>query len=274
MFYKLDELAWPEAQELIPRCIALFPVGTLEQHGPHLTLDTDNMIAQAVSAEGAARTTAEVMLCPPVLHGYAMHNMDFPGTLTVGFETMAHYMADLAASLAHHGCLKIVYLNGHGSNTAPLEMAARLVMNRYPEVLVAVAWPYAMAAKALNQWRDACEDGGMAHACELETSVIMHLRPELVHLERAVKDINQPPSAFYFRDLTRGARGVSVPDLTRNISKTGAVGDPTVATAEKGAFYLNAMADALADFLAEFAKRRVERQVPFETPRPTGLLPW
>ena len=274
MLYQLNELSWLQAQELIPRSIAVFPVGTVEQHGPHLTVDTDNLIAQAVAREGGERSATDVVLCPPVLHGYGMHNMDFAGTLAVGFETMAHYMADLAASIAHHGGRKIVFLNGHGSNSAPLEMATRLVMNRYPDTLVAVAWPYAMAASTLNQWRDAQEYGGMAHACELETSVILHLRPDLVDMSKAVKDLNQPPSDFYFRDLTRGNRGVSVPDLTRNISKTGTVGDPTVASAEKGAFYLNAMADAVAEFLNEFAAREIERQVPFATPRSTELLPW
>jgi creatinine amidohydrolase len=131
-------------------------------------------------------------------------------------------------------------------------------MNRHPEALVAAVSPVKMAAAQLETLRDAKELGGMSHACELETSLMLFLRPELVRMELAVKDIAQPASRFCWRDLLRGSRGVAMADLTRHASRTGVVGDPTLATAEKGKQCFEVIAATCLEFIEEFAARTVE----------------
>jgi creatinine amidohydrolase len=260
--HRLEELSWPQAEAAIAAgAIVIIPMGSLEQHGRHLAVSTDNVLADAFGgavAERAAAKGLRVLVCPSVYYGYTMHNMDFPGTMTLRPETLLGLGEDLATSLVHHGCRKIVLMNFHGSNWSVLDLVSRRVMNRHPEALVAAVSPVKMAAAQLEGLREAKEMGGMSHACELETSLMLFLRPELVQMERAVKDISQPASRFYWRDLLRGSRGVAMADLTRHASRTGVVGDPTLASAEKGKQFFEVIAASCVEFLEEFAARAVE----------------
>jgi creatinine amidohydrolase len=260
--YRLEELTWPEAQAAIRAgAMAVIPVGSLEQHGRHLAVNTDNVIGdalgEAVVREGVARGLG-LLLCPSLHYGYTMHNMDFPGTMTLRTETLLAVGVDLVSSLVHHGCRKVILLNTHGSNWSILDLISRQVMNRHPDVLVPAISPIKMAAAELETLREAKETGGMSHGCELETSLMLHLRPELVDMGKAVRDISQPDSKFYWRDILRGSRGVAMADLTRHASRTGLVGDPTPATAEKGRRFFEVIVATTVEFLAEFAQRSLE----------------
>ena len=270
--YRLEELSWPDAQAAIQAgAMAVIPVGSLEQHGRHLAVNTDNVLGDAI-ADAAVRKASDrglrVLLCPPLHYGYTMHNMDFPGTMTLRAETLLAVGVDLVTSLAHHGCKRVVLLNSHGSNWSILDLIARDVMNRRPEVLVAAIFPIKMAAAELERLREAKQTGGMSHGCELETSLMLHLRPELVDMDKAVHDISQPDSRFYWRDILRGSRGVALADLTRHASRTGLVGDPTVATAEKGRRFFEVIVETCADFLVEFATREVHVTLDFPLTHP------
>ncbi len=270
--YRLEELSWPQAQAAFDAgAMAVVPVGSLEQHGRHLAVNTDNVIADAVAEDAVRRATADglnVLLCPGIHYGYTMHNMDFPGTVTLRMETLLELGADVVSSLVHHGCRKIVLLSTHGSNWSILDLVSRRVMNRHPEALVAVASPIKMAASELEKHREAKMTGGMSHGCELETSLMLWLRPELVEMDKAVFDVSQPESKFYWRDILRGSRGVAMADLTRHASRTGLVGDPTVATAEKGRLFLDIIVSTVVEFLAEFSRRQVEVSVDFPLKHP------
>jgi creatinine amidohydrolase len=120
-----------------------------------------------------------------------------------------------------------------------------------------------MAAAELEKLREAKQTGGMSHGCELETSLMLHLRPELVEMDKAVYDVSQPDSQFYWRDILRGSRGVALADLTRHASRTGLVGDPTVATAEKGRKFFDLIVSTTVEFLAEFSRREVRVTLDF-----------
>jgi len=265
--FRLEELSWPQAQTAIEAgAMAVLPVGSLEQHGRHLAINTDNVLGDAVAeaaVQGAVARGVHVLLCPPLPYGYTMHNMDFPGTMTLRTETLLAVGVDLITSLVHHGCKKIVLLNSHGSNWSILDLISRQVMNRHPEVLVAAIFPIKMAAAELEKVRQAKQTGGMSHGCELETSLMLHLRPDLVEMDKAVYDVSQPDSRFYWRDILRGSRGVALADLTRHASRTGLVGDPTVATAEKGRRFFDLIVAATIEFLVEFSQREVEVTLDF-----------
>jgi len=265
--YRLEELSWPQAQAAIAGgAMAIVPVGSLEQHGRHLAVNTDNVIADAIG-EAVARRGAErglkLLLCPSIHYGYTMHNMDFPGTITLRMETLLELGVDVVSSLVHHGCRKVVLLNAHGSNWSILDLISRRVMNRHPEVLVAAVSPVKMAAAELEKLREAKQTGGMSHGCELETSLMLCLRPELVEMDKAVRDISQPDSKFYWRDILRGSRGVAMADLTRHASRTGLVGDPTLASAAKGRQCFEAIVATCLEFLTEFATREVKVTLDF-----------
>jgi creatinine amidohydrolase len=164
--YRLEELSWPQAQAAIGGgAMAIVPVGSLEQHGRHLAVNTDNVIADGLGEEIARRGTSQglkLLLCPAIHYGYTMHNMDFPGTITLRMETPLELGVDVVSSLVHHGCRKVVLLNAHGSNWSILDLISRRVMNRHPEVLVAAISPIKMAAADLEKLRQAKEQGGMS----------------------------------------------------------------------------------------------------------------
>jgi len=268
----LEELSWPQAQVAFAAdAMAILPVGSLEQHGRHLAVNTENVLGDAM-AEAAAREAAArgvpVLLCPPLHYGYTMHNMDFPGTMTLRQETLLAVGVDLVTSLVHHGCNKIVLMNSHGSNFSILDLVGRQVMNRHPDVLVAAVFPIKMSTVELEKLREAKQTGGMSHGCELETSLMLYLRPELVEMDKAVTDISQPDSKFYWRDILRGSRGVALADLTRHASRTGLVGDPTIATAEKGRRFFEVIVATTVEFLVEFAQRKVEVTLDFPLKHP------
>lgn len=262
MKHILEHMKWPQAKELFDRknLIALIPIGSHEQHGPHLPMSTDNVIADrcAYAASDLVAGEMDVLICPSVYYGYTMHNMDFPGTITLRSSTLISLGVDLAASLVHHGCRKIVFVSTHGSNFSVLDLVSRELMNRHPEVLVAIASPMKMAAREIEELREAKAIGGMSHACELETSLMLYLDPEHVDMSRAVCDLNQPKSDFYFRDMTRGGKGVACADLSRHITRTGTVGDPTLATATKGKAFFEIIVGTLARFLREYRQREIE----------------
>src|SRR5438874_493420 len=180
-------LTWPAVARLAaadPVC--LIPVATLEDHGHHLPIDADLRIVEEICRRAAEEAGDDIVLMPAIPHGYSPHHMDFPGPITIGWDTFTRYCTDVGLSLAHHGFRRILYLNGHGSNQNLVEMAARLVMVERPEVLAAAAFylssPEAFAA--IEEVRDS-ERGGLAHACELETSIYLAIDPEAVDMSKA-----------------------------------------------------------------------------------------
>src|SRR5579863_7261331 len=116
--YRYGEMTWPEVKAAAARpCVAIVPIATLEDHGPHLPIDTDLLLCASVCEEAASRAAGRVVLIPPINHGYTPHHLDFPGAITIGAHTLIEYGLDVCKSLAHHGFERILIVNGHGSNT-------------------------------------------------------------------------------------------------------------------------------------------------------------
>jgi creatinine amidohydrolase len=144
---RYERLTWPEVRRAAGEDrVALVPVATLEDHGPHLPVDTDLRIVSEICERAAARAADRVVLLPAIPHGYDPHHMDFPGAITIGWDTFVRYCTDVGRSLAHHGFRRMLFLNGHGSNQNLVETAARLVMVDRPEVLAAAAFYLASPA--------------------------------------------------------------------------------------------------------------------------------
>jgi creatinine amidohydrolase len=237
---RYERLSWPEVRRAAAeRRVALIPVATLEDHGPHLPIDADLRIVAEVCRRAAARAADRVVLLPAVPHGYSPHHMDFPGPITIGWDTFTRYCADVGRSLAQHGFRRLLFLNGHGSNQNLVEMAARLVMLERPEVLAAAAFYLASeeGLAVVERVRDS-DRGGMGHACELETSIYLAIDPDAVDMERAVDERSYPAGEHAFLDWADGP--LKLMPWWSSFSRSGVQGDPTRATAAKGEALLEA----------------------------------
>jgi creatinine amidohydrolase len=264
---RYERLSWPEVRRAAAEDrVALIPVATLEDHGPHLPVDTDLRIVAEVCRRAAERAGDRVVLLPAIPHGYSPHHMDFPGPITIGWDTFTRYCADVGRSLAHHGFRRLLFLNGHGSNQNLVEMAARLVMVERPEVLAAAAFylTSAAAAAAIDRVRDS-DRGGMGHACELETSIYLAIDPAAVAMDLAVDERAYPAGEHAWLDWSDGP--LKLMPWWSSFSRSGVQGQPTAATAAKGAALLEAAVAECVAYVDELRAKPLPRR---RAPRAEG----
>jgi mycofactocin precursor peptide peptidase len=207
----LGERVWPEIDG---RPTLLVPVGSVEQHGPHLPLDTDTRIAAAVAARAA---TGALLVAPPVAYGASGEHEGFAGTVSIGHEALRLLLVELGRS-ASRWAGRLVFVTGHGGNVSSLVEAVRLLRYEGRDA----AW-------------FACAAGGDAHAGRTETSLMLALDPALVRPERTAG--NTAPLADLLPAMRAG--GVAA------VSPNGVLGDPAGASADEGERLLAAMSDAL-----------------------------
>jgi mycofactocin precursor peptide peptidase len=196
--------------------VLLVPVGSTEQHGPHLPLATDAIVATAV-AEGIADRLDRAVVAPPVAFGASGEHDGFPGTLSVGLEVLQSVLVELGRS-ATIWAAAVVLVNGHGGNAAAVDAAVRRLVTEGRDVV----------------WVPCAASAGDAHAGRTETSLLLHLAPGLVDLERAEAGDVRPIATLLPELRQRGVRAVS---------PNGVLGDPAGASAEEGAALLAEMVD-------------------------------
>lgn len=253
--YRYEELTWPEMRDAIVRQpVVLLPFGTVEDHGPHLPLNTDNVIVEAVCLEAARRARGEMLVMPVVAYGLNEHHMDFPGTVSVEMQTLLAYVADVAISVARHGLTHVLIVNGHGSNASIADLAARRVVLETGIVCGAMspnaAIDPALAEPTLSQMRRSAP-GGVAHAGEYETAMMLHLRPDLVQMDRAVREMGQLKLSYFNWDHPEPS-SLAWQDWWSRMSESGVCGDPTVATAGFGQALFETTVANLICFVREF----------------------
>ena len=183
----LENLSWPEVKRLRPATkIVLLPLGSFEQHGPHLPLTTDTDIVTAV-ARGVEALRPEKVLCLPTLWpGLSTLHLFFPGTMNVSQMPYIQFVIELCRSVVSLGAKKIFLLNGHGGNDVPVRAALRELKSQFPKPRFVFASYWSLAAKSLKRVRDS-GPGGLGHACEMETSIMLHLCPDRVNLDREAR---------------------------------------------------------------------------------------
>jgi len=248
-------LTWPEVARTVSEDrVCLIPVATLEDHGHHLPIDADLRIVDEICRRAAEEAPDEIVLLPAISHGYSPHHMDFPGPITIGWETFTRYLVDVGTSLARHGFRRVLYMNGHGSNQNLVEMAARLVTVEHPEVVAAAAFYLSSpeAAEAIEEARES-ERGGMAHACELETSIYLAIDPDAVDMELAVDERSYPEGQHAWLDWSDGS--LKIMPWWSSCSKTGVQGRPTLATAEKGKALMEAAVHECVAYIRELKEK-------------------
>jgi creatinine amidohydrolase len=254
------EHTWLELRELARRddVVVVIPAATLEDHGYHLPIDTDVRIVEAV-ARGAverfnAQGAAKALLFPTQVHGYTPHHMDFPGTVTLRYDVFVESLLDQGRSLCRHGFDRILIVNGHGSNIPLVNMAARLINLEHREAVCASSF-YLTSARSLEVLaaHRTSPQGGMAHACELETSLYLAIRPDLVQMARAVTEIPASYTEHVFMDWVDGP--LSYMPHWSALTESGVTGDAAAGTAEKGRVFLEQAVTEVAEFIAEVAVR-------------------
>jgi creatinine amidohydrolase len=257
---RYERLTWREVRRAAAEDrVALIPVATLEDHGPHLPIDTDLRIVAEICERVAGGMSDQVVLLPPVPHGYSPHHMDFPGPVTIGWQTFTEYCADVGRSLARHGFRRLLYLNGHGSNQNLVEMAARLVMLDHPEVLAAAAFYLASPAGLATVERVRSSGrGGMGHACELETSIYLAIDPEAVDMALAVDERGYPAGEHAWMDWVDGP--LKLMPWWSSFSATGVHGEPTKASADKGVALLEAAVAECGAYVRELLDKPLPRR--------------
>jgi creatinine amidohydrolase len=249
--YIYGDLTWPELDEAAVRGpVVVLPVGSMEQHGPHLPLDTDIYPMTRFCREAAERAPDDVLLMDTIPYGYNIHATDFPGTIHVSYDTFIGYCADVCRSVAHHGFKKIMIVNGHGSNAAPLELVARRVVLETKAACAVVDW-FSLGVDAFKPLRESVFPGGCSHACEAETSVYLHLEPEKVRQDRIEDHVRTTMNDFWYVDLF-GRGPVRLGYWTSADTPHGAIGQPSLGTAEKGRALYEAGLDRFVEAVKAF----------------------
>lgn len=246
----LYNLTWDEVSKLDRGMVVIIPFGAVEQHSHHLPLGTDSIIADGIAARLEQQMPDRVLIVPTTWLGCSMHHMEFSGSLTAEIETFIAVGEQIVGSLAKHSFRNFLLLNAHGGNMAKISLIAEKLRYRQalPVKVVGVTY-WELISEEIKNIRES-PLGGMGHACELETSLILALRPDLARPDRMEPDGPSHVSQFEEKDMF--APGVvSVMKAFKEISQHGGVGDPTTASAEKGQRILAAAAGRLSLLVSE-----------------------
>ena len=277
--HRYEKLTWPEINDAIALGkVCLVPCGAVEQHGPHLPLDVD-LVCPLGIAHGAGREIADKLLVLPIIaYGYTGHVMDFPGTINTDYEHFIHQVLDVTKSLAYHGFKKIILFNGHGSNWPNLDLAARRANLETDAECVPICWWNLLTVDKgfLPRWRQSKFPGGCSHACELETSLYLHLDGDNVRkdlIKSGVISFNDEDSPFQWVDLF-AAGPATVISWTSSYSPTGVLGDAALATAEKGREAYEEAVRQLVRFVTWFHERPKDVRRDLHRQAPTMPIPW
>ena len=228
------EHKWTDIGEKVDKVVVV-PLGSMEQHGRHLPLLTDTMICEEIVRRAELALGDAALFLPMLWVGMSEHHRAFPGTVSVTPQTYVSMLSDIVESLIGSGFKRVLLLNAHGGNATPGQMALYEVQMRHRDArdlwLVFATW-FIMAAPQIAALPE-LEQKKVTHSCELETSIILRLCPELVDLDAARGTEAAFDSAFYSPDASRSSR-VSSPRPFEHITAHGGYGHPELATPEKG----------------------------------------
>ena len=239
----LSESTWTDVRDA-DTDLAVLPVGSTEQHGPHAPLGVDFMTAEAIANEGVEQYAddfdGEAVVGPTIPVGIAEEHRDFDGTLWVSEDTFRAYVRETIESLAHHGFDRIVVVNGHGGNVDALRECCGRISRDGDAYAVAYTW------------FDAVDTAELGHGGPAETSFMRHLRPELVHEERTEAAAEGAAEVW-----GEWLHGTNLAYDSAEFTESGAVGDPRNGDEELGEELLEAAAAALSELLDAVATRAV-----------------
>ncbi len=245
--YRLAELTRVELQRRLPGATVVIPIGATEQHGPHLPLLTDHLMAETIALRAATKVPAsvDVLVAPVLPYGCSSHHIAVGGALTISQRTYIGLLVDLGEGLARMGCTRLVFLNGHGGNEDAMRVAANeLVFERRLGMAVTAASYWAIGQAVLASLPFA----GPGHAGHFETSGVLALRPDLPQLDaRYPEDARPRPLASMGKIHGITVRYPGIWEASDGVSDAA-----DLASAELGTEIVDGIARATADFLVAF----------------------
>jgi creatinine amidohydrolase len=232
--------------------VILIPVGHTEQHGFHLPLSVDTVIIDSIAKGTVAKMPTRSFSLPVMPYGVSTHRSSFAATLNAGGRAFEDFWVGVIDILAARGFDRFYLMSGHGGNSSFLVNVVKYAGERHRRIFCATAWLHTsgrIGAAALEKYRTS-PIGGMGHACELETSFLLHLRLDLCRMERVVDEMEFVATPDYYMDWIEGGALIANPPWDDD-TKTGAYGAGSHATAEKGRLWLEAAIEEKANHIEE-----------------------
>lgn len=240
------DLTWPEVAALPADTVAVLPLGAIEQHGPHLPLSTDYVTATSIAAAAVEVADVPVVLLPALAYTKSDEHHVFPGSIWLSWDTLMATLVDIGRSLQVSGITRLLFVNGHGGNSALGQVANRELRRRF-----GLRTFFAHPGVPVDQGGSgsaASELGMGVHGGHGETSLMLHLRPELVKMDLVVPRV--PTVLTEFEHIGFGKR-VSFGWTSDDFGPDGHIGDPTGATAEDGKRFFEGAVPLLAEVIGE-----------------------
>jgi creatinine amidohydrolase len=241
--------------------VILIPIGHTEQHGYHLPLSVDTIIIEAIAKGTIAKAPARSYTLPVMPYGVSTHRSAFAGTLNAGGRAFEDFWLAVIDTLVQRGFDRFYFMSGHGGNSSFLVNVVKYAGERHRRIFCATAWLHTsgrIGAEALQKYRTS-SIGGMGHACELETSYMLHLRPDLCHMERVVDEMDFITTPDYYMDWIEGGALVANPPWGDD-TRTGAYGAGSHGMAEKGRLWLAAAIEEKADHVEQIHEQHKRRE--------------
>lgn len=251
--------------------VILLPIGHTEQHGHHLPLSTDSLIIDAIG-RGAAEAAPDLVACLPAFpYGVSTHRQAFAGTLNCGGRAFEDFWLAVIDTLVCRGFDRFYLISGHGGNCSFLTNVVKYAGERHPRAFSATTWLHTsghLATPVVQATRRSAR-GGMGHAGELETAMILYLRPDLVHMDRVVDETDFISTASYFMDWIEGGDLIANPPWDDD-SRTGAYGAGSLANAENGRLWFETAIEEKVAHMKEIHEQQDRR----EARRQSGFGRW
>jgi len=256
---RYGHMTWPEAKEINKDLVVLLPLGSCEQHGPHMPLITDTLLVTAMAEAVEQAMPDDVLLMPTLWIGMSDHHLPLAGTVTVNPELYTQFLVRTLKTIVKHGFRKIFMLNGHGGNDIPSKQAVTELFSQGIErrdlwIATAAYWHLAhpSVVKLSTEGIDGVkfESPMLTHADEWEYSLGLHVFPQLCHPDRVKAIPTSFKTDYYDVDVANYTIGLSTP-FTAFIP-TGAANRPELATPEKGKVLFKAMSGDVIKFMSEY----------------------
>lgn len=241
--------------------VVLIPIGHTEQHGYHLPLSVDTLIIDSIAKGTVAKVPTRSTALPVMPYGVSTHRASFAATMNAGGRAFEDFWVAVIDVLVARGFDRFYLMSGHGGNSSFLVNVVKYAGERHRRIFCATAFLHtsgSIGAAALNKYRTS-KIGGMGHACELETSYMLHLRPDLCQMERVVDETDFVATPDYYMDWIEGGALVANPPWDDD-SKTGAYGAGSHGTAEKGRLWLEAAIEEKAAHVEEIHEQHKRRE--------------
>ncbi len=245
---RFTDMTWPEVRKVDRQhSIVLCPIAACEQHGHHLPTFTDTILATAVAEGVERRDPGLILLLPTLWLGASHHHLRLGATLSTDVTTHAQMLVDMLTPLLNDGFKRILILNGHGGNVDTFHVALRLLQPHFRDRILSGASYWDLAGQEYAAIAQGARKE-MGHACEFETSLMLHLRPDLVRKD-AIRDDGRAADA--------ALRGLYMADDMSQLTDRGAMGFPEKASAQTGERLLQAAVDRTHEVVSALLRRNL-----------------